>query len=189
MKTIIETTPEVARARLLLFSCAKQVLGEGMEVLGIIPLDQVWYWVQIYFKQLEDYIYIERISGWPFQISVSLVAGSSARLNVLIHVVKVVVELLHPLWVSLGSKCQLVGCPAFLFRLVWAKNHPQPFKSVTCSWPSPLSQTPIFNQASPRVSLGPLQSGRASVTPVTQDHFFRINITFYLLHITLCNTT
>ena len=41
VKTIIETTPEVARARLLLFSCAKQVLGEGMEVLGIKPLDQV----------------------------------------------------------------------------------------------------------------------------------------------------
>ena len=41
VKTIIEATPEVARARLLLFSCAKQVLGEGMEVLGIIPLDQV----------------------------------------------------------------------------------------------------------------------------------------------------
>jgi len=41
VKTIVETSPDVARARLLLFACAKKVLGEGMKVLGLIPLDQV----------------------------------------------------------------------------------------------------------------------------------------------------
>jgi len=41
VKTNIETEPELSRARILLFACAKKVLGEGMKVLGIIPLDQV----------------------------------------------------------------------------------------------------------------------------------------------------
>jgi len=41
VKTNIETAPELSRARILLFTCAKKVLGEGMKVLGIIPLDQV----------------------------------------------------------------------------------------------------------------------------------------------------
>ena len=41
VKQVIDTSPEVARARLLLFYCAKKVLAEGMTVLGIEPLDRV----------------------------------------------------------------------------------------------------------------------------------------------------
>jgi len=41
VKPVIDSSPEVARARLLLFDCAKKVLAEGMRVLGIEPLDRV----------------------------------------------------------------------------------------------------------------------------------------------------
>ena len=41
VKQVIDTSPETARARLLLFYCAKKVLAEGMIVLGIEPLDRV----------------------------------------------------------------------------------------------------------------------------------------------------
>ena len=50
MKQVIDTSPEVARARLLLFYCAKKVLAEGMTVLGIEPLDRVWLSPQIYIS-------------------------------------------------------------------------------------------------------------------------------------------
>jgi len=38
----------------------------------------------------------------------SLVTGTSVRLNVFIHIIKVVVELLNPVWFSHGCKHQLV---------------------------------------------------------------------------------
>ena len=50
VKQVIDTSPETARARLLLFYCAKKVLAEGMIVLGIEPLDRVWLWPQIYIS-------------------------------------------------------------------------------------------------------------------------------------------
>ena len=50
VKQVIDTSPETARARLLLFYCAKKVLAEGMIVLGIEPLDRVWLWPQMYIS-------------------------------------------------------------------------------------------------------------------------------------------
>ena len=38
----------------------------------------------------------------------SLVTGTSVRLNVFVHIIKVVVELLDPVWFSHGRKHQLV---------------------------------------------------------------------------------
>jgi len=41
VKGLVAGSPEVARARLLLFACAKKVLAEGLTVLGVTPMDQV----------------------------------------------------------------------------------------------------------------------------------------------------
>jgi len=41
VKGLVAGSPEVARARLLLFTCAKKVLAEGLTVLGVTPMDQV----------------------------------------------------------------------------------------------------------------------------------------------------
>lgn len=41
VKPLVTSDPETARARLLLFSCVRKVLAEGMTVLGVTPLDRL----------------------------------------------------------------------------------------------------------------------------------------------------
>ena len=41
VKSIIDTDPSLARARLLLFSCSQRVMGEGLRVIGVTPLNRL----------------------------------------------------------------------------------------------------------------------------------------------------
>ena len=41
VKSLIDTDPSLARARLLLFSCSQRVLWEGLRVIGVTPLNRL----------------------------------------------------------------------------------------------------------------------------------------------------